>query len=163
MVVGSVVLRPMTAADHEMVGAVGFAAWLSGGALDARFEDPEIAAVARREFFAYPASAKGEVLVAEVDGSVVGWIAREDHLDHISDLWVSPDAQGKGIGSRLLRHLCSKMEHEGLPVLKVDTHANNSRAIRLYESHGFEMVWRGEEFDPALSINLMKVHFEKRV
>jgi ribosomal-protein-alanine N-acetyltransferase len=151
----------MTAADHEMVGAVGFAAWLSGCALDARFKNEGIIEAARHAFVAYPATAKGEVIVAEIDGVIVGWIAREERRDNISDLWVDPVFQGRGVGSRLIQRLIGRMELEGIATQKIDTLASNVPAIGLYQKHGFKIVWQGEEFDAALSINLTKVHLER--
>ena len=151
----------MAAADHDMVGAVGFAAWLSGGALDARFQSGAVIEAARRAFVAYPANAKSEVIVAEIDGVVVGWIAREERPDNISDLWVNPAFHARGVGSRLLQQLIASMELEGVATQKIDTLASNVPAIGLYQKHGFKIVWQGEEFDAALSINLTKVHLER--
>lgn len=151
----------MIVADHEAVGAVGFAAWLGGNALDENFKSAGVIDAARREFCAYPATAKGVVIVAKIDGSVVGWIARENHPDHISDLWVDPVFQGKGIGSKLLRDVIASMESEGIATLKIHTLASNTGAIRLYQKHGFHIVWQGDEFDHALSVKLTKVHLER--
>ncbi|MFS8045040.1 GNAT family N-acetyltransferase [Rhizobium sp. BR 314] len=96
-----------------------------------------------------------------MDGGIVGWIAREEHPDNISDLWVAPAFQGRGIGSRLLQHLVGSMELEGIATQKIDTLASNAPAIGLYQKHGFKIVWQGDEFDAALSINLTKVHLER--
>lgn len=151
----------MTVGDHTSVASVGFAAWRSSGPLDANFGNPAIIEAARREFSIYPANAKGEVVVAEIDGCVVGWIAREDHPDHISDLWVDPVYQSRGIGSMLIEHVCARMAACGMAAATIDTHANNTGAIRLYERCGFEIAWRGEEYDRALAVNLQKVHLKK--
>ncbi|MEZ2130321.1 MULTISPECIES: GNAT family N-acetyltransferase [unclassified Sinorhizobium] len=151
----------MTVGDHESVASVGFAAWRSSGTLDANFASPAVIEAARREFSIYPANAKGEVVVAEIDDCVVGWIAREDHPDHISDLWVDPGHQGRGIGSMLIEHVCARMASSGIKAARIDTHANNSGAIRLYERCGFQIVWRGEDYDQALAVILQKVHLKK--
>ncbi|WP_454849270.1 N-acetyltransferase family protein [Rhizobium binxianense] len=161
MVVGGLVIRPMTAADHDAVGLVGFAAWQSSGALDRNFADPGIVEAARREFLAYPPTAKGEVVIAELDGRVVGWVAREGDPGYVSDLWVSPDRQRRGVGASLIGFLCGRMRSEGLRLVRLDTHANNIPAIGLYEKLGFGIVWRGIEFQKSLQIYVEKVHLEK--
>jgi len=150
----------MTVADHIVVGEVGFEAWLSNIEGQELLSDPEIVAAAHKAFIDYPASAKGDVAVAEIGGKVIGWGAREDAPDYISDLWVDPAFQGRGIGAALLAHFVSAMSSEGYPVARIDTRATNTGAIRLYERTGFSIVWRGFERDASLGIDLEKVNLE---
>jgi [ribosomal protein S18]-alanine N-acetyltransferase len=150
----------MTVADHIVVGEVGFAAWLSNIEGEELLSDPKIVAAARRAFIDYPASAKGDVVVAEIGGKLVGWGAREDAPDYISDLWVDPAFQGRGIGAALLAHFVSAISGEGHPIVRIDTRATNAGAIRLYERTGFSIVWRGFERDASLGIDLEKVNLE---
>ncbi|WP_431322064.1 hypothetical protein [Rhizobium sp. YTU87027] len=77
----------MTVADHHMVGEVGFAAWKSSGAGEPGFNRADVIEAARKAFFDYPALAKGDVVVAELDGRIAGW---ENEPNHISDIWIDP-------------------------------------------------------------------------
>jgi len=153
----------MTIADHQVVGEVGFAAWKTSGEGEAGFDDPAVIEAARKAFLDYPAEAKGDVAVAELAGRVVGWGAREDDPDYISDIWVDPACQGRGIGSALVRYFLERIEADGFKIAKIHTRATNAGAIRLYERCGFLLVWRGEEFDAGLGIPLEKVHLEKHL
>jgi [ribosomal protein S18]-alanine N-acetyltransferase len=153
----------MTIADHIVVGEVGFRAWQSSSASEPGFDRREVIAMARDGFVDYPAAARGDVAVAELEGRVVGWGAREDAPDYISDIWVDPACQGRGIGSALMHYFLARIEADGFRIAKIHTRATNSGAIRLYERMGFAIVWRGEEFNTALEMPLQKVHMEKRI
>lgn len=156
-------IRKMTAADHEAVAEVGFAAWKSSSKGEAEFGNFDIVEAARKVFLEYPATAKGDVAVVELDGRVVGWGAREDAPDYISDIWVDPAVQSRGIGTALVRYFLERIATDGFEVASIHTRATNARAIGLYERCSFSIVWRGEEFDEGLGIPLEKVHLEKRL
>ncbi|PDV89530.1 GNAT family N-acetyltransferase [Rhizobium sp. H4] len=161
MVVTDLTIRIIVPADHEAVGAIGFAAWAAGEAFEDCYRDPHVIAKVQQEFAAFPDETKGEIFVAELAGVIVGWGAREGERNYVSDLWVHPDCQGKGVGQALLLHLCELMATEGLATVRLETHARNERAIRLYERCGFSTIWHGVEFSKSMGVPLEKVHMEK--
>ncbi|WP_221097482.1 GNAT family N-acetyltransferase [Rhizobium binae] len=163
MVVTDLTIRKITAADHEAVGAVGFAAWAASDAFEDSYLDPDVIAKVKHEFTIFPGETSGDIFVAELGQAIIGWGARENEPDYVSDLWVHPDHQGRGIGRALLFHLCALMAAEGLMIARLDTHAKNKGAIRLYERCGFTIVWRGREFSRSMGVELEKVHLEKRL
>ncbi|MGG7581476.1 GNAT family N-acetyltransferase [Rhizobium sp. Nf11,1] len=163
MVVTGLTIRKMTSADHETVGAVGFAAWAAADAFDESYRDPAVIAKIRQEFTVFPRETKGEIFVAQLDAEIVGWIAREGQPNYISDLWVHPHHQGKGVGEALLSYLCELMTAEGLTTARIDTHARNLGAIRLYKRCGFTIIWHGIEFSRSMGVPLEKVHLEKQL
>ena len=72
-----------------------------------------------------------EVLVAEVNEQVVGFIALEgDHVDH---LYIAPLFQGRGIGDKLLA-MAKGLRPSGLTLW---TFQRKARARRFYEARGF--------------------------
>lgn len=72
-----------------------------------------------------------QVLVAEVNQLVVGFIALEgDHVDH---LYIAPACQGRGIGDTLLA-MAKELRPDGLTLW---TFQRNARARRFYEARGF--------------------------
>ncbi|KRB53163.1 acetyltransferase [Rhizobium sp. Root708] len=151
----------MTVADHPMVGEVGFAAWKSGSTEEAAFSQDHVVERARVAFLDYAATAKGDVAVAELEGRIVGWGAREYEPDCISDIWIDPAHQGGGIGFALVSYFIERIAADGFRAAKIDTRATNTRAIRLYERAGFSIVRRGQTFDQELGISLEQVHLEK--
>ena len=85
-------------------------------------------------FFRDRVLARCEVGVA-MDGNatVVGFYAlSEGWIEH---LYVAPSHQGRGVGSRLLRHAMGRG-----PALQLWTFQRNAPARRFYERHGFVAV-----------------------
>lgn len=77
--------------------------------------------------------------VAKVDGKVVGYVApRHDADGHrmISMIYVLPEYQGKGIGSKLLQRALDWFGHDQDIFLEVVSY--NQSAIHFYEKFGFE-------------------------
>jgi len=163
VVVSGLVIRPIAVADHQAVGTVGFAAWAANDPYEDSYRDPGVIARVRHDFETFAGMTKGEIVIAELNGQVVGWAARQTARNYLSDLWVHPDHQGKGFGKALLLHLCEAMRNEGLVTARLDTHARNGGAIRLYERCGFTIIWHGIEFSKSMGVPLEKVHLEKRL
>lgn len=85
-----------------------------------------------------------EVWVAELDGLICGFLAMKDN--HIDRLYVSPDSQGKGIGSKLIEF--AKQHNPKRITLR--THQQNHRARRFYEAHEFKIKTYGVSPAPEL-------------
>lgn len=58
-------------------------------------------------------------------------------------LAVSPDSQGKGIGSEMIRESIRLARKKGMRAIRLDALASNTPAHRLYERLGFE--YRGKQ------------------
>ncbi|MFI4935816.1 MAG: GNAT family N-acetyltransferase [Caulobacterales bacterium] len=91
------------------------------------------------DYFSTILFAKAQFWLAEDEpgeggaGEALGYIAfRPDFIEH---LFIRPDAQGQGIGPRLL-----EKAREGAAELSLWTFQQNLRARRFYERHGFVVV-----------------------
>jgi len=73
----------------------------------------------------------GDTWVAAADGAVVGMLVVR--LGDLDQLYVAPDAQGQGIGSRLVER-AKELSPGGLGLY---TFQVNARARRFYERNGF--------------------------
>ncbi len=151
-----VVIRQATEADIAAIAAVGSRAWASN-VFSFEPELPGMRVHVEKTFLEFAISSFGHVLVAEVDEVVIGWGARDEDNDYISDLWVDPAVQGQGIGSSLLRALKSAIADAGYPKARIGTHARNLGAIRLYEREGFVIVEAGPEWSTSLEREIDKV------
>ncbi len=86
---------------------------------------------------------KTTVLVAEVDGRAVGFVAYELNVkDRVGDvvlLAVDPDYQNLGIGTDLNRAALEKMKEGGMKMARVETGGDPSHAParRCYEKAGY--------------------------
>jgi GNAT superfamily N-acetyltransferase/chorismate mutase len=126
-------LRPATAADLPAIAEVHLSARAGAGAAfpPAAHTDDEVRAwVAGWDLSAY------DVHVAELEGRVVGYTrATTTWLD---DLYVLPDAQGRGVGRALLdRILALHPDGIGLWVFE-----SNRSARDFYARHGFVALER---------------------
>jgi len=90
-------------------------------------------------------------LVLEDGGQVLGWAA----LWPVSDrcvyggvaevsVYVGPEAQGRGIGTRLLRELVSASEKEGFWTLQAGIFPENRSSVRIHEKCGFRVIGHRE-------------------
>jgi len=88
---------------------------------------------------------RGDVFVADEGGRVVGVAAteRRDTGLYLDRLAVDPAKQGTGLGSFLLVRLAEVARARGDRALSLTTAEMMDHLIRLYSSHGFEIVHRG--------------------
>ena len=82
----------------------------------------------------------GVFLVAEVDGEVVGFadlsrVGGEPGVVELAAIYVLPDAQGAGLGTRLL--LAGLERFSGAKRIRADVERENLAARRFYEARGF--------------------------
>ncbi|WP_084432785.1 GNAT family N-acetyltransferase [Kibdelosporangium aridum] len=101
------------------------------------------------------AVAEGLVVVAEVDGQLVGVGQRgrrgDDHV--IYKLYVHPQHRGRGLGPQLLRALISRLP-AGAERLYIEHFVGNERAGDFYEREGFtvQRIEPSRTSDPALGV-----------
>ncbi|QRF52714.1 GNAT family N-acetyltransferase [Rhizobium rosettiformans] len=148
----------MTAADADSVGRVGFDAWAANPVLNAFGVDMMVRI--RLSFRRFAQEHYSLITVGELGDEIAGWIARDGARDYISDLWVSPAHQSLGIGSALVSRLLREMRAEGLKRARIDTHAANEGAIRLYKDLGFTIFWRGMQNSPSMGMAVDKVKMQ---
>lgn len=113
--------------------------------LDRRFErgfDPGDAIGADAERFLAPT---GTFVIARQGGEVVGCGAVQalaPGVGEIKRMWVSPDARGQGLGRRLLQELERRAGELGHDLVRLDTNATLTEAVRLYEASGYAEIGR---------------------
>ncbi|MBD3109248.1 N-acetyltransferase family protein [Bacillus sp. AGMB 02131] len=95
---------------------------------------------------------KGLRFVARVNGKVLGWTA----LSAISSrcvykgvaevsVYISKDARGMGIGSRLLERLIEQSEEKGYWTLQSGIFPENEASLQLHKKYGFIVVGKREK------------------
>ena len=90
----------------------------------------------------------GVQTITGADGVTYGEIKR---------MWVSPDARGLGLGSRLLRHLEGVAADLGHTVVRLDTNDTLVEAIGMYRRAGYAEIERYNDNPYA------RHFFEKRI
>ncbi|MGN7734252.1 GNAT family N-acetyltransferase [Ensifer sp. R-19] len=120
-------IRHARAGDVDRLTAIGLAAWQSA---IAGLADGEIMRrVAEASFFRFLSDHWLSVLLIEAEGGIRGWAAREDFDNAISDLWIEPAVQGRGLGALLLGEIERCIVADGFDVATTKTHARNDRAV----------------------------------
>lgn len=106
---------------------------------------------------------RGDVFVADEGGRVVGVAATERRPSELflDRLAVDPSKQGTGLGRWLLHRLDQVARERGDNAVSLVTAEMMDHLIRLYGSHGFEIVHRGLP-DHGKDAH-MRVHMRKRL
>jgi GNAT superfamily N-acetyltransferase len=79
------------------------------------------------------------VFVAEVAGDAAGYVAcvREGRAVRVDQLWINPEHEAEGVGTKLLEYVEGFAISEGAWTLQVVVESDNDRARRFYQSRGF--------------------------
>jgi len=119
---------------------------LRAGALGQPYEDPDALEAYASALVEIGATEGDHVLVAELDGRVVGTcqLVTFRHLQHrggrcaeIESMHVSPDLRGKGVGGVLLEAAVEVARAAGCYRVQLTSNAARPDAHRFYERHGF--------------------------
>ena len=124
---------------------------------------------ARAETWLAPMVQRGTALVAHVSGKphdVVGfavagpWHSYEGYARTVEDsIYLSPTAQGKGLGARLLAALIEASRQAGDRTMIALIEASNATSVHLHERYGFTTVGTvpqaGEKHGQILDLTLM--------
>lgn len=85
---------------------------------------------------------KGHCLVATSEDTIIGFLSTEPFRRelHIREFSVHPDAQGKGIGSVLLRAIAIDAGNSGFQAITLTTFSDVPWNAPFYARHGFETI-----------------------
>lgn len=140
--------------DIPVLASAAFAAWEQGVA-------PHVSEAARAkmnevDFSDFIRRDPEQVLAAYLDGQPVGFVATEYGDGYISDLWVDPNHEGKGVGRALLGAIFERITSRDLDSATLEVLTANTRALELYQHLGFVISWQGMRPDGYLSEPLHK-------
>ena len=91
-------------------------------------------------FTAFVSGSADNLIVAEADGEALGFAATEGKSDEISDIWVAPSHQGRGIGALLLAACEARVRAWGYSCAWLTTHAGSDRVLGFYRTHGYALL-----------------------
>jgi len=156
-----IVIRKALPEESGRLGDIAYEAW-ERGILPLLIEAPGLRSTEKRRLSVVVHETLERIIVAEVEGIAVGWCSRARSRAYIPFLFVTPEYQGHGIGSALLRRMESLLELEGEQRVLLETPADNVRAVRFYERQGYHILALkpdGRDASNALS----SVRLEKRL
>jgi len=87
----------------------------------------------------------GQLWLAEVDGAVVGYalvpfyfaLEFDGPVALLDEFFVSPEARGQGVGSKLLKGVMTGLQSEGIRRVRLEVDERHPEAAELYERLGF--------------------------
>lgn len=127
-------IRPASGGDREFLFAVRRAALRAYVEQTTGWDDAEQRVIADKEFGELPYA------VVEEDGRPVGYVCviHERECDFVEEIALLPEAQGRGIGTRLLLDVLEAARQRGVPVRLSVFLSNPARA--LYARLGFTVL-----------------------
>jgi ribosomal protein S18 acetylase RimI-like enzyme len=155
--VGTLTVRPVAPAEYDHVGELTAGTYRSEGYGSPEYE-PALRDVASRD-------ATADVLVAEVDGRVVGavtvatrggpWSERAAPGEaEIRMLVVHPLARGTGAGTALVTACLERARAAGCTAVRLSTEPEMATAHRLYERLGFVRTPE-RDWEPVPGVTLL--------
>ncbi|MEV0268323.1 GNAT family N-acetyltransferase [Hamadaea sp. NPDC050747] len=148
--ISAIVVRQAELTDTDGVRAIGLAAWpptytpLTG---------PEYVEWGLATWWSVEATARGiatgNVLVAEVDGRIVGMagLGEKDGVPVLWKLYVLPETQGTGVGSALMAAVFDRVRGQGADRVRLEYLDGNDRAAAFYRAQGFREIGRTTDPD----------------
>lgn len=112
---------------------------------------------------------KGRLIAIDENNKIVGWAA----LTPVSgrcvyagvaevSVYVHPNAQGKGIGKKLLEQLIRESEKDNLWTLQAGVFPENSSSLKIHEQCGFRKVGYREKIGKMKNVWRDTVLLERR-
>jgi ribosomal protein S18 acetylase RimI-like enzyme len=153
-----VTIRAVRRSEYDIAGELTVEAYRTLGDGGDEFYESDLRDIAGRV-------ESTEVLVAEVDGHVVGCVTFVDGLKPLSEvddsdaatirmLGVSAHARGRGIGEALMRECIDRARTSGRRRIRLDTRTSMTSAQRLSERLGFRRD-PDHDWSPAPGIVLL--------
>ncbi|MGD0083927.1 MAG: GNAT family N-acetyltransferase [Acidimicrobiales bacterium] len=149
---GETIVRDAEVGDADEIAEAHVRAWqiayrgiMPDRYLDELSEDMAGQRQRRRVHLAAPDNPRVFNLVAERDGTVVGWLAAgpcrdEDHHETQAEVWavyVHPDAWRTGAGGALMTAATERLAAQGYTEASLWVFEANARARRFYERYGW--------------------------
>ena len=134
-------IRRATAADAAAIAAI-YAPYVTDTPVSFEEEAPDAEEMARR--IAGDGRGLHPWLVAEEEGGIIGFASSAPFRSRASYRWtvetgvyLAPEAQGRGIGRRLVEHLLDLLERQGFVAVVAGITLPNPASVALHEKLGF--------------------------
>lgn len=120
-------LRPSAPGEAAALAELWFESWSSNG-----FEGPSDIREQLVERVQRELAGRWEVTVAEANGRLLGFVALATAEQRLDQLFIAPDAQGRGVGSKLFGVAVQRFPNG----FWLKTQTENLRACNFYERRG---------------------------
>jgi ribosomal-protein-alanine N-acetyltransferase len=152
-------IRNAREGEADLLSEIGLRAWQR--AMAAMGESDALLDAARSAFVHFTQSSWLTVTVAELNGQIAGWAARERLDETISDFWIDPAYTRQGLGSALLERIEKDIVEQGFGKAAMQTHSSNTEAISFFQKHGYAIHWLSVAYNPKLDRDVPSVGLSK--
>ncbi|HHX95422.1 MAG TPA: N-acetyltransferase [Clostridia bacterium] len=132
--------------------------------------DIEPKSLETQEAWFYAHGPRYPLIVAEVQGEVVGWASLSRYSDRLAyektaeiSVYVKDGFRGRGIGRKLMEEIIARGRAAGLHTILARITASNEQSIYLHEAFGFQHIGVmrevGRKFGMLLDVCLMQLIF----
>lgn len=146
--------------EAAVLAEIGLKAWES--AMSTIEDSSVLRDAAEAAFLSFTSQHWLTISVIEEDGIIAGWAARERLDETVTDFWIDPLWQSRGLGTALLASLEADIRHQGFDTARLETHARNE-AIAFFEKHGYTIHWLTVSYSPKLDRDVETVGLSKRL
>ncbi|KXG86520.1 GNAT family N-acetyltransferase [Agrobacterium bohemicum] len=154
-------IRPAREGDATLLAAIGLRAWAN--ATSAIGVTEELRDNARAAFGNFTHSSWLAITVAEADGTIVGWAAREHFDETITDFWIDPVYQRQGVGTALLVDIERQIVARGYAAGRLESHAQNDQAVSFFRKHGYSVSWFSMKYSEKLDRDVQSMGLRKQL
>ena len=155
----SLSIRKPEWAEANALASAAYAAWRKG--IGPYVSEAARMRISELDFADFIRGNPEQVLAAFIGDVAAGFAATEHGDNYISDLWVDPDFEGRGIGSSLLAAWEESIRSRDYDTVTIEVITENARALGLYRHLGFVVSWQGETTDGYLKEPLHKTRLMK--
>ena len=152
-------IRRAKRSDATSLAKIGHQAWQRG--IAAYLPENARDKIGPKIFEDFANSFPDQILIAEDEDGILGFAATENGDNHVTDLWVAPANQGKGIGSKLMERMEARARNRGYDSVELEVLTSNTRALSLYKYLGYRVTKRGMRMDRVLELPLHKTKLKK--
>ena len=118
---------------------------------------------ARSAFSNFVGNSWHAITVVALDSDVVGWAARENLDEKITDFWIDPSCHRQGLGTILLKDVEQRIVENGYTAAHLESHAQNEKAISFFQRHGYGVCWFSMKYSPRLDRDVQSIGLRKQL
>ncbi|MGN7291511.1 GNAT family N-acetyltransferase [Rhizobium sp. SAFR-030] len=148
-------IRNAREGEADLLTEIGLRAWAQAMGPIGGSEDLRVNALDAFSYFTRYSWVT--ITVIEENGVAAGWAAREGLDETVTDFWIDPSFQRRGLGTTLLREIERQILDQGLDIVRLQTHAQNSDAVSFFEKNGYAINWLSISYSPKLDQDVQSV------
>lgn len=158
---GLITIRQAREEEASALAVIGLRAWEDATRTIETNDD--MRENAHAAFAHFTAHAWRSVTIADAGGVLAGWGAREGGDDMITDFWIDPLCQRRGIGARLLSEIERQIIAAGFSCAHLESHTGNEKALSFFAKNGYSVSWLSMKYARRLDREVQTIGLRKQL